>query len=49
MFERFTERARTVVTLAQDEASHFSHDYVDTGHLLLGLLRVEDGVAARVL
>jgi ATP-dependent Clp protease ATP-binding subunit ClpC len=49
MIERLTRRAREAVTLAQDEASSFSHDYVDTGHLLLGLLREGDGVAARAL
>ena len=48
MFERFTERARQVVVLAQDEARALSHDYIGTEHLLLGLLR-EEGVAARIL
>ena len=37
MFERFTERARKVVVLAQDEARHFNHNYIGTEHLLLGL------------
>jgi ATP-dependent Clp protease ATP-binding subunit ClpC len=38
MFERFTERARKVVVLAQVEARHFNHNYIGTEHLLLGLL-----------
>jgi ATP-dependent Clp protease ATP-binding subunit ClpC len=49
MFERFTERARQVVVLAQDEARALRHQYIGTEHLLLGLLREEDGLAARVL
>ena len=48
MFERFTERARQVVVLAQDEARTLRHNYIGTEHLLLGLLR-EDGAAARAL
>jgi ATP-dependent Clp protease ATP-binding subunit ClpC len=49
VFERFTERARQVVVLAQDEARVLKHNYIGTEHLLLGLLREEEGVAARVL
>jgi ATP-dependent Clp protease ATP-binding subunit ClpA len=49
VFERFTERARQVVVLAQDEARHLKHNYIGTEHLLLGLLREEEGLAARVL
>jgi ATP-dependent Clp protease ATP-binding subunit ClpC len=49
MFERFTERARQVVVLAQDEARSLRHNYIGTEHLLLGLLREEEGLAARVL
>jgi ATP-dependent Clp protease ATP-binding subunit ClpA len=49
LFERFTERAKQVVVFAQDEAQQFKHNYIGTEHLLLGLLRVEDGLAARVL
>jgi ATP-dependent Clp protease ATP-binding subunit ClpC len=49
MFERFTERARRVVVLAQDEARLLSHNYLGTEHILLGLLREGHGVAARVL
>ena len=49
MFERFTERALQVVVLAQDEARLLKHDYIGTEHLLLGLLREEEGLAARVL
>jgi ATP-dependent Clp protease ATP-binding subunit ClpA len=49
VFERFTERARQVVVLAQDEARALGHNYIGTEHVLLGLLREEEGVAARVL
>jgi ATP-dependent Clp protease ATP-binding subunit ClpC len=49
VFERFTERARQVVVLAQDEARALKHNYIGTEHLLLGLLREEQGIAARVL
>jgi ATP-dependent Clp protease ATP-binding subunit ClpC len=49
VFERFTERARQVVVLAQDEARVLKHNYIGTEHLLLGLLREEEGLAARVL
>jgi ATP-dependent Clp protease ATP-binding subunit ClpC len=49
VFERFTEKARQVVVLAQDEARTLNHNYIGTEHLLLGLLRVEDGIAARAL
>lgn len=49
MFEKFTERARKVLTLAQEEAHRFNHSYLGTEHLLLGLVREGDGVAARVL
>ncbi len=49
VFERFTERARQVVVLAQEEARRLKHNYVGTEHILLGLLREEDGLAARVL
>src|SRR5436309_7429767 len=49
MFERFTERARQVVVLAQEEARTLKHNYIGTEHILLGLLREEEGLAARVL
>jgi ATP-dependent Clp protease ATP-binding subunit ClpC len=49
MFERFTDRARRVVVLAQEEARELGHNYIGTEHILLGLLRVSDGVAARAL
>ncbi len=49
MFERFTERARQVVVLAQDEARALRHNYIGTEHLLLGLLREEEGIGAQVL
>ncbi|MAH39693.1 MAG: NDP-hexose 4-ketoreductase [Dehalococcoidales bacterium] len=48
-FDKFSERARRVLTLAQDEAQRLSHSYVGTEHILLGLVREEDGVAAKVL
>jgi ATP-dependent Clp protease ATP-binding subunit ClpC len=48
-FEKFTERARKVLSLAQDEAQRFNHNYIGTEHLLLGLVREGDGVAAKVL
>jgi len=49
VFERFTERARQVVVLAQEEARTLKHNYIGTEHILLGLLREEEGLAARVL
>ncbi|MEA2901943.1 MAG: hypothetical protein QOH36_1830 [Actinomycetota bacterium] len=49
MFERFTDRARRVVELSQDEARSLHHSYLGTEHLLLALIREEDGVAAHVL
>jgi ATP-dependent Clp protease ATP-binding subunit ClpC len=49
MFERFTERARRVVVLAQEESRLLGHDYIGTEHLLLGLLAEQQGVAARAL
>ncbi len=49
MFERFTERARKVVVLAQEEAGRLRHDYIGTEHLLLGLVCEGEGVAAQVL
>ncbi len=48
-FDKFTERARRVLTLAQEEALRFDHNYIGTEHLLLGLVREGDGVAAKVL
>jgi len=48
-FEKFSERARKVLTLAQEEAQRFNHNYIGTEHILLGLVREGDGVAARVL
>ena len=48
-FERFTERAKKVLTLAQEEAERSHHSYIGTEHLLLGLLREGDGLAAKVL
>jgi ATP-dependent Clp protease ATP-binding subunit ClpC len=49
VFERFTERARQVVVLAQDEARRLRHGSIGTEHLLLGLVREEEGLAARAL
>ena len=49
MFERFTERARQVVVLAQEEARTLKHNYIGTEHILLGLVRESSGLAARVL
>lgn len=48
-FSRFTERARRVIHFAQEEAQRFQHTYIGTEHLLLGLLREREGVAAQVL
>src|SRR5437867_11715894 len=48
-FDKFTDRARKVLTLAQDEAQRFNHNYIGTEHLLLGLVRDGEGVAARIL
>jgi ATP-dependent Clp protease ATP-binding subunit ClpA len=49
MFERFTDRARRVVVLAQEEARMLNHNYIGTEHILLGLIHEGDGVAARAL
>jgi ATP-dependent Clp protease ATP-binding subunit ClpC len=49
MFERFTDRARRVVVLAQEEARMLNHNYIGTEHILLGLIQEGDGVAAKVL
>lgn len=48
-FDKFTERARRVLSLAQEEAQRFNHNYIGTEHLLLGLVREGDGLAAKVL
>ncbi len=48
-FEKFSERARQVLTIAQKEARHFNHNYVGTEHILLGLVQEEEGVAAKML
>jgi len=49
MFNRFTERARKVILLSKEEAKRFNHDYIGTEHILLGLIREGEGVAAAVL
>jgi hypothetical protein len=48
-FDKFTDEARRVLTFAQDEAQRFEHNYIGTEHLLLGLVREEEGLAARIL
>ncbi|HEV8634087.1 MAG TPA: Clp protease N-terminal domain-containing protein, partial [Chloroflexota bacterium] len=48
-FDKFTERARRVLTFSQEEAQRFNHNYIGTEHLLLGLVREGEGVAAKVL
>ena len=48
-FEKFSERARRALTRAQEEAQHFGHNYIDTEHILLGLISEEDGVASQIL
>jgi ATP-dependent Clp protease ATP-binding subunit ClpC len=48
-FDKFTERTREVLSLAQEEAQRFQHNYIGTEHLLLGLVREGEGVAANVL
>ena len=48
-FDKFSERARRVLTLAQEEAQRLNHNYIGTEHILLGLVKEEEGVAARVL
>jgi hypothetical protein len=49
MYERFTDRARRVMQLANREAQRFNHEYIGTEHILLSLLRDEEGIAAAVL
>ena len=46
-FDKFTERARRVLTLAQEEAHRFNHNYIGTEHILLGLIHEGEGVAAK--
>ena len=48
-FEKFSERARRVLSLSQEEAQRFNHNYIGSEHILLGLVRETDGVAAQVL
>ncbi|MBI2860890.1 MAG: ATP-dependent Clp protease ATP-binding subunit [Chloroflexi bacterium] len=48
-FEKFSERARRVLTIAQEEARSLNHNYIGTEHILLGLVREEEGVAAKVI
>src|SRR5919202_223722 len=48
-FDKFTERAKKVLVLAQEEAQRFNHNYIGTEHLLLGLVREGEGIAAGVL
>jgi len=49
MFERFTDQSRRAVVLAQEEARRLGHNYIGTGHLLLGLISQDDSVAVQVL
>src|SRR5438477_2520615 len=49
MYERFTDRARKVMQLANQEAQRFNHEYIGTEHILLGLVKEGEGVAANVL
>ena len=49
MYERFTDRARKVMQLANQEAQRFNHEYIGTEHVLLGLMREEKSVAAGIL
>ncbi|MDD5015340.1 MAG: Clp protease N-terminal domain-containing protein, partial [Atribacterota bacterium] len=49
MFKRYTEKAKKVVMIAQEEAINLSHDYIGTEHILIGLLKEEEGVASQVL
>src|SRR6201999_2630007 len=49
MFERFTDRARKVMALANQEAQRFNHEYIGTEHILLGLVKEVSGVGANVL
>ncbi|RFT30969.1 hypothetical protein CG403_01550, partial [Gardnerella vaginalis] len=49
MFERFTDRARRVIVLAQEEARSLQHNYIGTEHILLGLIREGEGIAAKAL
>ncbi len=49
MFERFTDRARRVVVLSQEESRQLGHDYIGTEHIFLALVRIEDGVSGRAL
>jgi ATP-dependent Clp protease ATP-binding subunit ClpC len=48
-FEKFSEKARKVLSLAQEEAQRFNHNYIGTEHILLGLVKESDGAAARIL
>ena len=48
-FSKFTERARKVILLAKEEAKRFNNDYIGTEHILLGLVKEGEGVAAAVL
>ena len=48
-FHKFTERARKTLQLAEKEAYRFGHSSIGTEHILIGLLQIEDGIAARVL
>ena len=49
MFKKYTEKAKRVIMIAQEEAINLSHDYIGTEHILIGLIKEEEGVASQVL
>jgi len=49
MFKRYTEKAKRAIMIAQEEAINLNHDYIGTEHILIGLIKEEEGVASRVL
>ncbi|GAG83551.1 unnamed protein product, partial [marine sediment metagenome] len=49
MFKRYTEKAKKAIMIAQEEAVNLNHDYIGTEHILIGLLKEEEGVASQVL
>lgn len=49
MFKRYTEKAKKAIMIAQEEAINLNHDYIGTEHILIGLIKEEEGVASQVL
>ncbi|GAI67871.1 unnamed protein product [marine sediment metagenome] len=49
MFKRYTEKAKRAIMIAQEEAINLNHDYIGTEHILIGLIKEEEGVASQVL